>query len=121
MFDFEYHDGSFHALSWTPIGFGSNICIAKVPGSVGNGETKGNWKGAKNDVRASFEGQNTIGASIYDVRTGRGRGVPKKQTKGTKSADFCNKGDHRGGQKIPKFCGRHKWNPLARGNTGNTS
>ena len=28
------------------------------------------------------------GASIYDVRSGWGMGVPKKQTKGTKSADL---------------------------------
>ena len=31
---------------------------------------------------------------------------PKKQTKGTKSADFCSdKGG--GGKKIRKYCGRH--------------
>ena len=28
-----------------------------------------------------------LGASIYDVRSGWGEGGPKKQTKGTKSAD----------------------------------
>ena len=54
----------------------------------------GNWQ---------FGGENHIlhwGAFIYDVRT-RGRGGPKKQTKGTQSADFrMGEGDVRYGSPL---------------------
>ena len=48
------------------------------------------------------------GASIYEVRRGVGEGVPKKQMKGTKSADLWQ-WQIGGCLKIRKFCEHHIW------------
>ena len=53
-----------------------------------NGKTKLNPHFPE-DVNKSYQKASVVmGASIYDVRNGWGEGVPKKQMKGTKSADL---------------------------------
>ena len=59
------------------------------------------------------------GTSIYDVRSGLGRGSPKnRQKEQNQLISDSDKGG--GGQKIRKICGRHMWKP-SRGKVWSTT
>ena len=49
------------------------------------------------------------GACTYYVCTGRGEGGSPKAYDSTDKLRECHSDKGGGGQKIPKFCGRHKW------------
>ena len=62
--------------------------------------TSDSTKREKQDEKERTKGK---GASIYEVRSGWGRGVPKKQTKGARLCEFCTYLGGGRGSKNPKI------------------
>ena len=62
--------------------------ITRICSAIGVGRGATGGRVLRSNARARPSMILIYGASIYDVRSGWGRGVPKKQTKGTKAADL---------------------------------